>query len=271
MSRPKPPGQAHLSRTLGSTVFGTDIQGYARARIGYPAELYDVIKARSRADMRVLEIGPGTGLATQDILEKLAPTCLTAVEPDAGFVRHLAQAFSDPRLQTIHSDFLAAPIEGTFDLACCAAAFHWLDPKPTYAKLREVITPQGTLAIWWNSYRQPGIGDEFSDAVMPLLADIPLAPSEGPKGHYSLDVDTHRSAFRQAGFTAFEPHLFRRERQLDSAQLRELYASYSYVRALPDGRRMQLLDAIVELAEQHFAGTVTNVVLTALYLGTNAV
>src|SRR3546814_7135793 len=67
-----------------------------------------------------------------------------------------------------------------------------------------------------------------------------------------------------AGFDRFEPFRFRRERELDAAGARALYASYSYVRALPAVRRERLLDAIADLVDTRFGGRARNVVLTAL-------
>src|SRR3546814_9430732 len=73
-----------------------------------------------------------------------------------------------------------------------------------------------------------------------------------------------------AGFDRFEPFRFRRERELDAAGARALYASYSYVRALPAVRRERLLDAIADLVDTRFGGRARNVVLTALYLATRS-
>lgn len=257
-----------LSRDVGKTIFGADVAGYAAARIGYPPQLYAAIRARCPvAAPAVVEIGPGTGLATSEMLAELAPGSLVAIEPDQALCHHLEQTIPDPRLRVINAGFVESGPVGPFDLACCAAAFHWLEPDAAFARLREVVRPDGVVAIWWNCYRQTGIGDTFADAVVPLLAEVQLAPSEAAAGHYSLDVDHHRAAFARAGLTGFEPHQFRRERRLTTAQVCALFASYSYVRAMPDDARARLLDAVARLAEREFGGDVPNVTLTALYLG----
>lgn len=257
-----------LARSAGACVFGTDVAGYHGARLGYPAELYDAIAERTGVSVdRALEIGPGTGLATRDILDRLKPDALIAAEPDPALAAHLRDTIRDPGFSVVNAGFVEAPIDGAFDLACSAAAFHWLDPEPAFAKLRRLLRPGATLALWWNTYRQPG-ADAFADAVLPLLKDVDLAPSEGVSGHYSLDVEHHRADMTDAGFTDFAPFHFRRERVLTTDQARALYASYSYVRALPDDRRAALLDAIGDLAETRFGGRIDNTVLTALYLGT---
>ena len=256
-----------LERAVGSSVFGADASGYHEARLDYPAELYVAIRARcgDRAGLSILEIGPGTGLATADLL-KLAPVRLVAVEPDPALCAHLAATIDDGALHIVEGGFETAPIATMFDLACSAAAFHWLEPEPALARLRRLLRSGGCLALWWNVYRQPGIGDAFADAVTPLISRLELPPSEGLTGHYSLDVDLHRSQMVAAGFEDFAPFLFRRERRLDTAQVRALYASYSYIRSLPPPERESLLDDIAMLANDGFGGIVPNVTLTPLYL-----
>jgi SAM-dependent methyltransferase len=263
------PTLRRLDRSKGAEVFGADAAGYHAGRIGYPAELYDALVRRNGAVESLVEIGPGTGLATQVLIDRFGPSRYIAIEADAGMSAHLRSSIAASSLEVVTSDFLSANVEGPFDLAGCAAAFHWMPPEPALAKLRRILRPGGTLALWWNSYRQAGIGDPFADAVTPLLADLELPPSEGPDGHYSLDVDLHRKAISGAGFVDFEPHLFRRGRFMTTASVVKLYASYSYVRVLPEAQRTALLDAIARLADREFGGTVPNVILSALYLAAN--
>lgn len=261
------PQARRLDRVVGESVFGADPDGYHAGRIGYPEALYDAVKARIGRDVATaLEIGPGTGLATRDILSRLSPRRLIAVEADPALAKYLSRAIMDPRLTVIGQGFLEAPLDPPMDLACSAAAFHWLELEAAFARLRALLRPAATLALWWNSYRVVGIGDDFADALAPLLEDIPLPPSEGLRGHYSLDTDLQRAAITRAGFVHFEPYLFRRDRTLDPTQVGALYASYSFVRALPPPRREALLRAIDELARERFAGEVRNVVMSALYL-----
>lgn len=254
-----------LDRGVGASVFGSNAAGYHRARLGYPPALFEAIAARVPPGARVLEVGPGTGLATRDLLDRLDAGALLAVEADPGMASHLAATVDDPRLIVVTAGFAEADPRGPFDLICAAASFHWLEPVSALAKMRMLLRPGGTVALWWNTYRQRG-ADAFADAVTPLLDGLTLPPSEGAEGHYSLDVALHRDTLARAGFVAFQDRLFRRERQLDTAQVRALYATYSYIRALPDARREAVLDAIAALADDRFGGKVPNVVLTALYL-----
>lgn len=258
--------QSRLSRSVGASIFGIDSTGYHCGRIGYPFELFEAIAAYSKHSKRILEIGPGTGLATRVLLDRLKPDRLVAVEADPGLTEYLAATVQSDKLEIVTGKFETVPLPMSFDLVTCAAAFHWLEPKIALARIRQLLNPGGAVAIWWNTYRQPGIGDPFADAVAPLLKGINLPPSEGDNGHYSLDVDLHGKALSEAGFIRFETHHFRRERSLDLGSLERLYASYSYVRALPENARSELLRKIADLARIEFGSRVPNVVLSQLYL-----
>ena len=267
MTPESPPGR--LDRAAGRTLFGLDSAGYHSGRIGYPEELYDRVLGRTVAEPRVLEIGAGTGLATQDLLGRGAGH-VTAVEPDPSLCDFLADRLGGDRLQIINAPFLDAALIGPFDLVVAAASFHWLDPATALARISSLLRPGGVCAIWWNTYRVAGVGDAFADAAIPLLAGLDLPPSEGSSSHYSLDADLHIAQLAQAGFTEIRHQLFRRERMLGAAAMRALYASYSFIRRLPARQQNDLLGSIERLVEDRFGGNAPNVVLSAVYSAATA-
>lgn len=256
-----------LSRSVGGSIFGTDIGGYQAARIGYPQELYETLRARCGSSVAsILEIGPGTGLATIDLVKFFSPDQLVGVEADTVLAEHLRAKTVNSVIKVVNSRFELYENDRLFDLACCAAAFHWLEPDVTFCRLRQMVRPGGTVALWWNSYRQAGVGDAFADVVTPLLSKTALAPSEGKNGHYSLDRLLHETAMKKAGLTNIVSHIFSRERTLTTKQIVDLYASYSYVRALPSEDRKKLLLSIAKIADDNFLGQIPNTVWTAIYL-----
>lgn len=256
---------ARLPRAAGRTIFGSDVAGYHSARPGYPAALYRLITARLPAFDAIAEIGPGTGLATE-ALAAFRPKRFVAFEPDPVLAAHLRTRFAE--LDVINDDFCEAEVAVGFDLIASASSFHWLDPEIALRKARALLKPGGCLAIWWNVYRQKGIGDPFAEAVAPLLADIDLPPSEAAERHYSLDIELHRGRLEAAGFTGIEHHVFRRERLLSAEEARALYASFSLVRLLAPAQREALLDAIAALVTDQFEGAAPSVLLSPIYLAT---
>lgn len=254
-----------LERPEGRTVFGTDGPGYAAVRPGYPPELFDAIFDYAGDVQQVLEIGPGTGLATAALLARPIGR-LVAIEPDAALAEFLRDGLADDRLEVVTSSFDEFEPARNFDLAASASAFHWVDPNQGFPRLRQALKPGGTAALWWNVYRQPGCGDAFADAMAPVLADYRLPPSEGAGGHLWVDEPARRRDIAGYGFTDIAFALFRRERTLSASAMRGLYESFSFVRLLASDARSALLDRIETLVEREFGGRAPNVLLTPLYL-----
>lgn len=259
-----PPSRASaFPREVGSTVFGSDIPGYHEIRPGYPDELFQLIAEHVPNRSLFGEIGPGTGIATTALLE-LKPTRFVTFEPDRALASFLSLRL--PTVEIINDDFCTANIDGPFDLIAFASSFHWLDADAALQKAYDLLRPRGCLAIWWNVYRETGVGDPFAEAVTPLLLDLELPPSQTAEHHYGLDREHHFERLTSNGFIDLEYHAFRRERVLTPADARALYSSFSLVRVLPDDRREELLNAITKIVVEQFDGAAPSVLLTPLYL-----
>jgi SAM-dependent methyltransferase len=253
-----------LGRHVGEVAFGLDAEGYHAARLPYPEELYDELFERIAPRPDVLEIASGTGLVTQALLARDVSS-VTAVEPNVALAAFAARRLSDSRLSIIQAAFPDVSFTQRFQLIACAAAFHWMEPTPALAKVRELLAPGGIWAMWWHSYRNPGMGDELADQISPLLEDIPLPPSTNLTHHYSLDERMHHETLAAAGFRSIEFRLFRSERELTTDSVLALYQSYSFVRLLSPERRNKFLEELGELVERRFGGRAPNLVLTPLY------
>ena len=261
------PDQRILDRAIGGMAFGLDASGYHHARLPYPDALYDELFGRLAPKPSILEIGAGSGLVTEALLKR-DPAKLIAVEPDPALVAFTMSRLNSSRLRMVTAGFDDAAIAGEFDLIACAAAFHWMEPMSALARVKALLSPDGLWAMWWHSYRNPGRGDELADQVTPLLRDIPLPPSDTLFRHYSLDEQLHRQTLAEAGFQSIEYRLYQEVRELTTEQVLALYASYSYVRILPDDTKSRLLEGIAEIVERNFGGRAPNLVLTPLYFAT---
>ena len=264
MADPRVP-HAQLSREAGRFAFGTDAVGYHQARTGYPPELYDHVFVDLPDKPDILEIGAGTGLVTEEFLRR-DPRSILIVEPDAALARFTADRLADPRLDFLVAPFPDVQVDGHFDLIACAAAFHWMEPAPALKRVRQLLRPSGIWAVWWNSYRNAGRGDPLADAISPLLDGVALPPSDTIDRHYSLDEEFHRKLLLDAGFSYVEHHCYRTERELTTAQVVKLFASYSYIRALSADRRERFLGSLADLVDSQFGGLAPNLILTSMYL-----
>lgn len=258
--------QLRLSTSVGRSIFGDDARQYHEARADYPAALYAEISHQARYPiLSILEIGAGTGLATQD-LAGFRPFRYRAVEPDPVFAAQLSTRFASPAFAVVEDIFPTQDLDGPFDLVAAASSFHWTDQAAALEAIMGLLARGGMLALWWNVYRQPGIGDAFSDAVEPLIEGLALPPSEGGEGHYSLETSSRIEQLRQSGFLDTRHSIFRRERILRPDQARALFESYSFVRSLPEEERSDLLDAIEAVVREQFGGAAPCQVLTPLYI-----
>ena len=256
--------EPRIDRSVGSGIFGADAAGYDSARPGYPEALYDRLDAYAGglSGSKLFEVGAGTGIATRALAVR-APSRLTLIEPDPVFAGNLRAAGFEVVNEPLETAKL--PIQG-YDVGAAASCIHWVDPAQAHARARSLLRPGGVWAIWWNVYRERGIGDAFADALLPRLDGFAMPPSEAADHHYALDEETHREALLAAGFGAIEHHVWRRERLLSAAEMTRLYATFSFVRALPPAERTALLEMIRGLVERDFGGSAPNIILTPIYL-----
>lgn len=145
--------------------FAGKAQAYHLSRPRYAPDLIKSILDHCGLNegARVLEIGCGTGQATEALLNNGA--IVTAVEkaPDmAEFARGCLRAA--PGQLSIHTQtFEEFEFEaGTYDLVLAAAALHWVLPEHRFTKPLRALKPGGHLAVLWGS---PIVWNEHIKAV----------------------------------------------------------------------------------------------------------
>ena len=131
--------------------FSKVIKDYDTARPGYPQELYDTVTgfAGIGADASVLEVGVGTGQATDLFLQGEFGFDLLEVSDEQ--VAFLKQKYRDNPKVTVCKDYFEEyESEKKYDLIYSATAFHWVDSTVGYPKAWEMLKPGGTLAVFWH-------------------------------------------------------------------------------------------------------------------------
>jgi SAM-dependent methyltransferase len=248
------------------TIFGSDAQGYDAGRPEYPAEVYDILASRCglRAGASVVEIGAGTGLVTRRLVA--AGARVVAVEPDQNMTDHLVASVIS-NLEIIRGTFEQAELpQGSFDLAVAATSFHWVDQATGLPKLGQVIRPGGWAAVWWTIFDDPDRHDAFRDALQARTGNGD--PGWQRNSQFQLDAAARcRDLTELAGLTDVSGNLIRWTAELDTAQLRALYASMIRIRRLPVDDQRRTLDQISLLADHDFAGRVRRPFITAMYTG----
>ena len=120
---------------------------YDRIRPTYPSALFDELFALLPPEPRIVEVGPGTGQATADLLKRGA--VVTAVEIGYDLASFLARKLgADDRLKVIRSSFEDAPLSlAAYDAVVSATAYHWVQPPARLEKPAAVLKPHGRLAV----------------------------------------------------------------------------------------------------------------------------
>ena len=233
-----------MSERAAFELFGEVAHRYHRRRPRYPVALVDkLVEVAGLGDGDpVLEVGVGTGIATQDLIRH--GLHVTGIEPSPEMVA-VAQRNLGPtgRLRVVTSSFEDwVPDRVGFRAVISAQAWHWVDPKSRYRKAAAVLAPGGWIALIWN---RPTGGDGGLYARLEGVYSR-LAPELAGLPPGDLDVDRREEIAASGLFR--EPRLerFPFEVRYGARAYAELMATQSDHRRLPAHRRRRLLAAIEE-------------------------
>ena len=126
----------------------------------------------SGAPERVLEIGPGTGFLTEQLVYRWPQSVITAVDPSSSM---LDVATAKPMLQNVafvHGSF-PGDLGGTWDALFSNAALHWLFPhyRSTFSRAWDLLAPGGRF-VAATAGRTHGT-DHFDQLVCKALGERP--------------------------------------------------------------------------------------------------
>jgi len=252
------------------SMFTAHADAYEAGRPGYPNAVFEYLAESCGLvpACRVLEIGPGTGQATEPLLD--AGAHVIAVELGSELGDRLRAKYRDRSLEVVVGDFVSAELQvEPFDLVCSATAFHWVDPTVGFGLVADQLRPGGTAALWWNFYGDVNSPDPLWEMLHPLIAKYApqLASGAGVGANpYALDVEARTAEFAASGrFDPVTHRFFRWTATHTAPQVRALFASFSEWMALDEAVREPLLDEIADAVDNEFGGMVERPYTTAIY------
>ena len=214
----------------------------------YPAALLEAVVAAAGnvSTARVLEIGCGTGKATEPLAER--GLAIVALEPGrrlAAEARSRLSRFPRVTVQETMFEEIALP-HASFDLVASAQAFHWVDPAVGVPKVIEVLAPEGSIAFFWR--RAVHSSAELREGIEQAYSELGVVlPGRGQVFDVAEQIGTGIAA---SG--AFEPVMMSRFSEPISyetaAYVRHLSVYPGHV-AMSDDLRERLLSEIARVVD----------------------
>jgi SAM-dependent methyltransferase len=239
---------------------------YDRARPRYPDALFGGLAEHVPEGARVLEVGCGTGQATEALARRgYRVTCVELGEGLAAVARRKLAAF--PAVEVVTADFETwEPPPEPFDAVAAFTSFHWLDPAGRYERTASLLRTGGILAVAETHHVLPEGGDSFFAEVQAdyeaVDPDDPKTKAGGPGppdavGDLSGEIDAS-GVYRTAAV-----HRYLWEVTYTASQYVDVLDTYSGHRALDDERRAELYRRIRRRIEAR-GGTVRKTYLAVL-------
>jgi SAM-dependent methyltransferase len=258
-----------------ATTFDTAAELYERARPGYPRALFHDLATSTglgSVGARVLEIGPGTGQATRELLDR--GWSVVALEPGpelAAVARRALAGRGD--IEVIVSPFerWQAPGRELFDLVLAATSWHWIDPQIAYRRAAKLLRPGGHLAVVATDHVASADADDFFRDVERIYDEVGMGDGlGGPQGPETLpppDVE----AMRTSGF--FAPPVVHRyvwSREYTVEEYLALLSTYSGHIAASSRQREALFMGIRQMITARPGATVRKDYLNTLQIARRA-
>lgn len=221
--------------------FEREADAYERGRPTYPAQASAWLCARLALEpgRTVVDVGAGTGKLTRALLGSGAS--VIAVEPVAAMRTVLEREL--PEVTAIEGAAESVPLgDGSADAIVAGQAFHWFDGRAALAEFHRVLRPGGRVGLIWNMRdRRQRLQLAIDELTEPLRGDTP-----------SVGRGQWRAAFERNG--SFKPcgeHTVAFELALDRDTFVDRIGSISFIAALEESRREQVLERVRQLASEH--------------------
>jgi ubiquinone/menaquinone biosynthesis C-methylase UbiE len=226
---------------LSERAFGARADEYERRRAGWPAEAVEraLRGVGAGSDAVVVDLAAGTGKLTRELVPRVRR--VVAVEPSDDMRGVLRERVPEAEAMAGTAD--AIPLEdASADAVVVGEAFHWFCTPEAVTEIARVVRPGGGLALLWNAHDFGG--DPWVRAMGELLTER-RAPGVTPINRKQTGL--WREAFEGSPFTPLEHFQTRHEQRTDVDGLVAHIATWSFVGALDDGPRAELVRDLAEL------------------------
>ena len=189
-------------------VFDTIPDQFDKFRPRYSEELFAYLIAETGIGpgKRVLEIGPGTGQATEPVLRTGCE--YHAIELGEHLCRKMKEKYGKlPNFNIVNDDFITHDFgDVKFDMIYSAATIQWIPEAVAFAKTFDLLKPGGTLAMMLTSAEYRSDNEALYEKIQTLYDH-----------YYKPDIPYKQRGFRyvaapEYGYTEVERHEFKGQR-----------------------------------------------------------
>lgn len=251
-SDPQGEGSMVIKMSTFEKTFDHAAADYEQSRPAYVKEIYeDLFRYKPiGSDSYVLEIGLGTGKASQPVLDTHCH--FTGIEPGerlAAFARKRYQGYADFVLwnQTLQ-DFTGR--NDSFDLIYAATAFHWIPEEYGYKRVYDLLRPGGAFA----RFAYHAGADKERKAMMEEIQEVYLKylrPKEPPKEYGMEDAKRLAEIACQYGFVDTAYRLYSATKDFTADEYMALLRTYPDHMKIEEADRKNLFEGIHSAINDH--------------------
>jgi ubiquinone/menaquinone biosynthesis C-methylase UbiE len=151
---------------------------------------------------RWLDVGCGTGILTDALLDLLDATSVTGIDSSVGLIAAASRSRAAQRAQFQKADAMELPFpDRSFDSTVSALVINFIpDPSRALAEMRRVTVQGGWVGGYvWDFEKDLSPSGPLRQAMRAFGAEVPAIPGTVHSSPHALE-----SLFRQAGFSTSE-------------------------------------------------------------------
>ncbi len=236
---------------------------YDRVRPSYPDDLFDALFQMLPSQPEIVEVGPGTGKATKDLLARGAS--VVAVEIGEATAAKLRSNLPTDRLRITIDDFELLEIGGEVDAVFSASAYHWISREGQTDRPAEILGPGGLVAIVDLIQVDSPSDAGFFAAAQPIYERFGQGHT-GPPAPKRENVDPAIRAVLDADprFDSVGVRRYDWDQTYSASEYRDLMLSFSATQMMEESDRFGLLVEIESFIRSDFGGVVTRPLVATL-------
>lgn len=238
------------------TTFDENPNLYHSIRPRYPMALFDTLikMAQLQDSSKLLEIGPGTGQATEFLAKH--GFSLQAIELGQKLSQFAQREFKKYKnVEIINGAFEEIELlPNNYDLVFAATAFHWIKPEVKYTKTHKILNSSGNLAIIETHNMSDSRDDSFFFASQPIYKKH--CGKDCYDSGFRLKAISELSAYNvdESFFKVVCFNVFPLVVKYSANDYLRLLNTYSDVISMEIGKRNMFLNDIRNLIEKEFNG-----------------